>query len=99
MNNKILSIDDIERCSNTVDCLNNELDVYQQNYSNMINVLQDEEIVQTFFVSGIFGETVKTKLDRVKELLSTFSSSISELTAETKIYLNNQKDLNNRGGF
>lgn len=98
MDNKILSIADIEQCSVLVSSVNEDLAEYQTKYDNMIKVLADEEIVQTFFVSGLLGETIKVKFEKLQEILKSFNGSVEELTGQTKSYLNNQRELNNKGG-
>lgn len=99
MDNKILSIADIEECGNKVNYLNESLTEYQTKYNDMVKMLSDEEIVQTFFVSGLLGENIKTKFERIQEILIDFKGNVDELTAQTKSYLSNQRDLNNKGGM
>ena len=96
---KILSIADIDRCRSIVSNVNEELADYKTDYDNMIKVLSDEEIVQTFFASGLLGETINTKFEKLQEILQNFNTSVEDLTGQTKTYLNNQQELNNKGGI
>ena len=73
---KILSIADIDRCRSIVSNVNEELADYKTDYDNMIKVLSDEEIVQTFFASGLLGETINTKFEKLQEKIK--ATKISE---------------------
>ena len=95
MSEKILSIQDIENCRGYLNSANNCITDYSESVNKLNHVLYDEEIVQTFFNSGLLGEDVRNKLETIRNILNKFKASYDDLSAATVKYLANQEEANN----
>lgn len=97
-NNKILSTEDIEEVRWKMDYSNGLLDAAISDIEELVKQFENDAIVQTFFVSGNFGEDKKQKLESIKNIAAKVKESINNnLIPETNKILEAQKALNEGG--
>ncbi len=95
---EILSLEDIETCSSYVDAVYKRFDDYCNKITRLINAFQNEHIVETFSVSGNFGQKQIDNLESIKDIIRRNNEKLSsDLIPCTKKYLETQERLNQSG--
>lgn len=94
---RILSEQDISSIEYEVANANEMFNTYIENYVDIINGFENQEIVDTFFVSGNFGKDKQEKIKQIKVLLDETKIIIEDLTSNTRAFLQEQSSLNNSG--
>ena len=93
----IMSIQDINEIRDFVAAFNKEVKSYVDDLTTVINSFSNEEIVESFFKSGNFGEVTKTKIEKIRDSAKKYEFSIDGIISVTDNFLNVQEELNNKG--
>ncbi len=99
MNNtpaKLLSVEDIERAQSIILDIQKQFKEHVRNMDIVISKFSKEEIVETFFESGDFGNDIKERLEELKKELLRYHENIVDATIKTKEFLTEQMRLNNQ---
>ena len=97
---KLLGKDEITRIHY---CLNNfdaeGIGLYVRSVNAMIKSFEDQNVVQSLYATGKFGEDTKQKLENYVSIINNFRDSYlgeGGLVAQTKNYLNQVEEENNK---
>ncbi len=84
-------------------CLNNfdseGVELYVASINSMIKAFENQEIVQSLYATGKFGEGTKEKLEEFVKIINNFRASYignSGLCEQTSKYLEEVEEANNR---
>lgn len=96
MNEKILSLQDIEAMEDVLARFNSFIIKYYNEIDNAIKKFETTPVTQSLYVSGNFGAAQKEYLIKLRKALEQYVDSISEpggLVSLTKKYISTQRDL------
>lgn len=97
-NNKILSTEDIKEIQQYINTISTYLKQYSDDINTIIKHLNDEQVVQSFFNSGLLGKNVKEKIEQLDKILTNYISLLlydgvsGSLLSETYEFLRNQEN-------
>ena len=90
---EILDVGKIESAQSTLELFKAAVENSIKSLSTLIAAFEKNEMVQSLFISGGFGESQKNELEKIKDGLTEYQAIISGeggLYSVTEQYLNNQ---------
>ena len=91
---KILSLAEISNCRHHLYGVRDKVTEYCDAISRVLALYESDDVVQTFFASGSFGQSQYEDLKRLEKALKNYANSVSsELVPKTAEYLSTQEAL------
>lgn len=104
MNQKILSMQDLEAIDDYLVNFNGRILDFEVRFNGLLKLFENEEVVQSFYQSGFFGSAEKERIyalkNAVERYIQVISNGSNSLVVALKNFVREQKDLvsmNTRG--
>ena len=93
----ILSTTDIEDCRKSIQLFRKSFNLYCDNVLKCIHLFANEDIVESFALSGNFGSKQIDNLNKINGILKKNNRDLDVLIDNTNHYLDQQAELNQMG--
>ncbi len=97
---KILSIEELEAIRNSLKVIRDSSDNYLLSIQTVINSFDNQDVVQSFYSSGKFGQAQKERLQEIYKAVQDYTDVITSahgLIYETTRYTWEQQELREQG--
>ena len=99
-NDKILSTKDIIEIKSYMKSATDCITTFHADMNTLLTYIRSKEVMQSFFKSGLLGEEIEEKLERLNKILIQcmdllYADAYSSLTFKTEAFLDNQENYVN----